>query len=92
VDACIEVADGDVAFIAKALGDIPRAQGTTEVAKNAGLFRVGLYTALPGVRSSGFDTILEVFSTLGLKSSARVRSEAEVSGALLTRRRSAIAA
>ncbi|MGA9665842.1 MAG: addiction module antidote protein [Gallionella sp.] len=32
LDACIEESDGDAAFIAKALGDIARAQGMTKVA------------------------------------------------------------
>jgi len=37
LEACIEEADGDAAFIAKALGDIARAQGMTQVARDAGL-------------------------------------------------------
>jgi probable addiction module antidote protein len=39
LEACIEEADGDVAFIAKALGDIARAQGMTQVARDSGLSR-----------------------------------------------------
>ena len=34
LEACIEEADGDVAFIAKALGDIARALGMTQVKLN----------------------------------------------------------
>jgi probable addiction module antidote protein len=79
LDVCIEEADGDVAFIAKALGDIARALGTTKVAKDSGLFRESLYKAFSGKRSSSFDTILKVVSALGLNLSASVRSEAEVS-------------
>ena len=79
LEACIEEADGDVAFIAKALGDIARAQGMTKVAKDSGLSRESLYKALSGERSPSFDTILKVVSALGLKLSASVRSEAEVS-------------
>ncbi|QNI70215.1 MULTISPECIES: addiction module antidote protein [unclassified Cyanobium] len=78
LEACIEEADGDVAFIAKALGDIARAQGMTKVAKDSGLSRESLYKALSGDRSPSFDTILKVVSALGLKLSATVRSEAEV--------------
>ena len=37
LEACIEEADGDAAFIAKALGDIARAQGMTQVARDSGL-------------------------------------------------------
>jgi probable addiction module antidote protein len=78
LEACIEEADGDVAFIAKALGDIARAQGMTQVARDSGLSRESLYKALSGDRSPSFDTILKVVSALGLKLSAGVRSEAEV--------------
>jgi hypothetical protein len=78
LEACIEEADGDAAFIAKALGDIARSQGMTQVARDSGLSRESLYKALSGERSPSFDTILKVVSALGLKLSARVRSEAEV--------------
>nr|WP_282297067.1 hypothetical protein [Stenotrophomonas sp. PS02289] len=37
LDACIEESEGDVAFIARALGDIARAQGMTKVARDAGV-------------------------------------------------------
>ena len=79
LEACIEEADGDAAFIAKALGDIARAQGMTQVARDSGLSRESLYKALSGERSPSFDTILKVVSALGLKLSANVRSEAKVS-------------
>ncbi|MFZ6760431.1 addiction module antidote protein [Undibacterium sp. Ji50W] len=36
LDACIEKADGDTAFIAKALGDIARARGMSQSASDAG--------------------------------------------------------
>ena len=78
LEACIEEADGDAAFIAKALGDIARAQGMTQVARESGLSRESLYKALSGERSPSFDTILKVVSALGLKLSASVRSEVEV--------------
>lgn len=78
LEACIEEADGDAAFIAKALGDIARAQGMTQVARDSGLSRESLYKALSGERSPSFDTILKVVSALGLKLSAGVRSQAEV--------------
>ena len=78
LEACIEEADGDAAFIAKALGDIARAQGMTQVARDSGLSRESLYKALSGERSPSFDTILKVVSALGLKLSASVRSQDEV--------------
>ena len=67
LEACIEEADGDAAFIAKALGDIARAQGMTQVARDAGLSRESLYKALSGDRAPSFDTILKVMGALGLK-------------------------
>ena len=42
LEACIKEADGDAAFIAKALGDIARAQGMTQVATDSGLSRESL--------------------------------------------------
>ena len=67
LEACLEEANGDAAFIAKALGDIARAKGMSQVASDAGLSRESLYKALSGDRSPGFDTILKVVSALGLK-------------------------
>jgi probable addiction module antidote protein len=67
LEACLEEANGDAAFIAKALGDIARAKGMTQVARDAGLSRESLYKALSGERSPGFDTILKVMRALGLK-------------------------
>jgi probable addiction module antidote protein len=66
-EACLEEANGDAAFIAKALGNIARAKGMTQVARDAGLSRESLYKALSGERSPGFDTILKVLQALGLK-------------------------
>ena len=67
LEACLEEADGDAAFIAKALGDIARAKGMTQVARDAGLSRESLYKALSGDRKPGFDTILKIIKALGLK-------------------------
>jgi len=67
LDACIEEANGDATFVAKALGDIARAKGMAQVARDAGLSRESLYKALSGERSPGFDTILKVIGALGLE-------------------------
>ena len=69
LEVCSEEANGDAAFIAKALG---------EIARQSGLSRESLYKALSGERSPSFDTVLKVISALGLKLSAGVRDEAEV--------------
>ena len=73
LEACIEEANGDAAFVAKALGNIARAKGMAQVARDAGLSRESLYKALSGERSPGFDTILKVVEALGLKLHAEVK-------------------
>jgi len=67
LEACFEEADGDAAFIAKALGDIARAKGMTLVARDAGVSRESLYKALSGERNPDFTTILKVVGALGMK-------------------------
>lgn len=74
LEACFEEANGAAAFIAKALGDIARAKGMTQVARDAGLSRESLYKALSGERSPGFDTIIKVIGALGLKLHANFKS------------------
>ena len=67
LEASMEEADGDAAFIAKALGDIARAKGMSQVASDAGLSRESLYKALSGERNPSLDTVLRVIGALGLK-------------------------
>ena len=67
LEACLEEANGDASFVAKALGDIARAKSMTQVARDAGLSRESLYKALSGERTPGFDTILKVIGASGLK-------------------------
>ncbi|MBS3921415.1 MAG: putative addiction module antidote protein [Deltaproteobacteria bacterium] len=78
LEACIEEAKSDAAFIAKALGDIARAKGMSQVARDAGLSRESLYKALSGERNPGFDTILKVIEALGL----RLHAETALTGKL----------
>ena len=67
LDAWLEEAPDDAAGIAKALGDIARAKGMTQVAKDAGLSRESLYRALSDGGNPSFATILKVAKALGLK-------------------------
>ena len=78
LEACIQQSDGDAAFIAKALGDLARAKGMTQVARESGLSRESLYKGLSGDRSPSLDTILRVISALGLQLSASVKEGAIV--------------
>jgi len=94
LEACLEEANGDAAFIAKALGDIARAKGMAQVARDAGLSRESLYKALSGERSPDFDTILKVVGALGLKLHAkaphgRFRGPTSRSSRRTTKRRTA---
>lgn len=78
LDACMEEAGDDAAFIAKALGTIARAKGMTQLARDTGLGRESLYKALSGEGNPSFATILKVTHALGLKLHA---APAGVSGA-----------
>jgi probable addiction module antidote protein len=73
LEAALEEANGDASFVVKALGDIARAKGMTQVARDSGLSRESLYRALSGEHSPGFDTVLKVVSALGLKLHAEPR-------------------
>lgn len=78
LEACIEEAGDDAAFIAKALGNIARARGMTQLAKDTGLGRESLYKALSGEGNPSFATILKVTHALGLdfKVTSRTQKEA----------------
>ena len=67
LEACIDEAGDDAAFIAKALGTIARAKGMTQLAKDTGLGRESLYKALSGEGNPSFATILKVINALGMK-------------------------
>ena len=71
LEASIEEADGDAAFVAKALGDIARAKGMSQVACDAGLSRESLYKALSGERNPSLDTVLRVVGALGPEAARR---------------------
>jgi probable addiction module antidote protein len=59
--------DGDSASIAAALGDIARAKGMSQIARDAGLGRESLYKALSAEGNPEFATIMKVVAALGLR-------------------------
>jgi probable addiction module antidote protein len=65
LEAALE--EGDPALVAAALGDIARAKGMTQVAREAGLGRESLYKALSPAGNPEFATILKVIAALGLQ-------------------------
>jgi probable addiction module antidote protein len=67
LDAWLEEAPDDAAGIARALGDIARAKGMTQVARDAGLSRESLYKALGENGNPSFATVLKVVRALGVK-------------------------
>ncbi len=65
LEAALE--EGDPALVGAALGDIARAKGMTQVARDAGLGRESLYKALSPAGNPEFATILKVVAALGLQ-------------------------
>ncbi len=67
LEAALEEAGDDSAFIAQALGNIARSQNFSELAREVEMSREGLYKALSTDGNPSFDTIMKVTKALGLK-------------------------
>lgn len=67
LDAWLAEAPDDAAGIARALGDIARAKGMSQVARDAGLSRESLYKALSETGNPSFSTVLKVARALGMR-------------------------
>jgi probable addiction module antidote protein len=67
LDACFDEDTGDGSLIRAALNDIARAQGMTQIARDAGVGRESLYKALGAAGNPELSTILKVVKALGLK-------------------------
>lgn len=67
LQACLEEAPEDPSLLAAALGDIARARGMMQLAKDTGLTREGLYKALSKDGNPSLGTVLKVVHALGLK-------------------------
>ena len=59
--------DNDPAELAGALGDIARARGMTQLARDTGLSRESLYKSLSGERAPSSDTLFKVIHAMGFK-------------------------
>jgi len=70
MNAVLEAGDPDLLLLA--LGDIARARGMAQVAKDTGLGRESLYKALAPGSKPRFDTVLKVARALGVRLAARV--------------------
>jgi probable addiction module antidote protein len=62
--------EGDPALVVHALGNIARARGMTQIARQTGLGRESLYKALSPEGNPEFATVLKVVRALGIKLSA----------------------
>jgi probable addiction module antidote protein len=67
LEAVLEEAGDDPAFITHALGVIARAQNFSDLARKVGMSREGLYKALSNDGNPSFATIYKVARALGLK-------------------------
>jgi len=66
-EACLEEDPGDGSLVRAALGDIARARGMAQLARDTGLSREGLYKALSPEGNPEFTTVLKVIKALGLR-------------------------
>lgn len=62
--------EGDLALIAVALGDVARAKGMTQIAREAGVTREALYKALSEDGDPKLSTLLGVAKALGVRLTA----------------------
>jgi probable addiction module antidote protein len=69
LEAALE--DGDPRLVTAALGDIARAQGMTQLARDAQLSRESLYRALSEEGNPEFATVMRVMQALGVRLSAQ---------------------
>lgn len=65
--------DGDPAELAAALGDVARARGMTQLARDTGLSRESLYKSLSGERAPSSDTLFKVIRAMGFKLSLQAQ-------------------
>ncbi len=72
LEAALE--DGDPRIVVHALGNIARARGMTQIARDTGLGRESLYKALSPEGNPEFATVLKVVQALGIKLHAEVLS------------------
>lgn len=74
LDVWFEESPEDIKGISKAIGDIARAQGMTEVASAAGVSRESLYRSLSERGNPSFATVMKVLTAMGI----RLRAELKV--------------
>lgn len=72
--------ENDPALLAAALGDVARARNISQLAKQVGMSREGLYKALSGEGNPAFSTISKVANALGLRLTIEPLSRSKAHG------------
>lgn len=67
MEAVMEESGDDANLIAHALGDVARARNMSQLARDVGMTREGLYKALSSQGNPSFATIMKVAKALGLQ-------------------------
>lgn len=67
LEAAMEEGGDDAAYIARALGVVARARNMSQLARDTGMSREGLYKALSEGGNPSFATIMKVAHALGLR-------------------------
>ena len=67
LEACFEEAGDDPAFITHVLGVVARARNMSQLARDTGLTREGLYKALSPEGNPTLSTVVKVAKALGFK-------------------------
>lgn len=76
--ACVDEDPGDGSLVRAALGDIARARGMSQLARDTGLAREGLYRALSPDGNPEFATVMKVIKALGLKLGVQTVPSAQI--------------
>ena len=67
LEACAEEDPGDGSLIRAALNDIARAQNVSQLARDIGMTREGIYKALSDNGNPTFATIMRITRALGMR-------------------------
>lgn len=67
LEACAEEDPGDGSLIRAALNDIARAQNVSQLARDVGMTREGIYKALSDNGNPTFATIMRITRALGMR-------------------------
>lgn len=63
--------NGDTDLLLAAIGDVAKARGMAQVARDSGLSRESLYKALTAGAKPRFDTVFKVLQALGVRMQAQ---------------------